>query len=113
MSVMGIQIVGVLFALFMFYLTFLHQKRREFTAKEYLFWAVSWVVFLFLVLFPTSLDYFVKDLLNVDRRLDFFIIIGFMFLMGMIFHTYIIVRKTQNKIEKIVRKIAIENAKKR
>jgi len=105
--ILGIQIAGILFALFMFYLTFLHQKRKEFTSKEYLFWIGSWSVFLILVLFPTSLDFFIKGVLSLSRRLDFFIILGFMFLIGFMFHTYIIIRKTQNKIEKIVRKIAI------
>jgi hypothetical protein len=111
MNILGIQIVGILFALFMFYLTFLHQRRREFTAKEYLVWAGAWIVFLLLVLFPTSLDFLIKDVLSVSRRLDFFIIVGFMFLIGMMFHTYTVVRKTQNKIERVVRKIAIDQKK--
>ena len=111
MNILGIQILGVLFALFMFYLTFLHQRRKEFTAKEYIFWAGVWIVFLLLVLFPTSLDFLIKDVLSVSRRMDFFIIVGFMFLVGIIFHTYTVVRRTQNKIERVVRKIAIENKK--
>jgi len=113
MSILGIQIVGLLFALFMFYLTFLHQRRREFTTKEYLFWALSWTVFILLVLFPTSLDFFIKGVLNVDKRLDFFLIVGIMFLIGMVFHIYIIVRKTQNKVQKVVRKIAFDMQKKK
>lgn len=112
MSILGIQILGILFALFMFYLTFLHQRRKEFTVKEYLFWAGAWAVFLLLVLFPTSLDFLIKDVLDLGRRLDFFIIIGFMFLIGIVFHTYTIVRKTQNKIERVVRKIAIDRDEK-
>ncbi len=113
MNMLGIQILGVLFALFMFYLTFLHQRRKEFTAKEYLFWFGAWAVFLLLVLFPTSLDFLIKDVLSLGRRLDFFMIIGFMFMIGVLFHTYALVRKTQNKIERIVRKIAIEDNSKK
>ncbi|MBU0457447.1 MAG: DUF2304 domain-containing protein [Nanoarchaeota archaeon] len=108
MSILGIQIVGILFALFMFYLTFLHRRRKEFTIKEYIFWAGVWVIFLLLVLFPTTLDSLVKNVLSLSRRMDFFIIMGFMFLIGVVFHIYTIVRKTQNKIEKIVRQIAVE-----
>lgn len=112
MSLTGIQIFGILFALLMIYTTFLHQRRKEFTTKEYLFWLGAWIIFMALVIFPTSLDLLIKDVLNIGRRLDFYIIIGFMFLIGISFHTYTTMRKTQNKVEKIVRKIAIEGYKK-
>jgi len=109
--ILGIQILGILFAIFMLYITFLHKKKKELTSKEYLFWAVAWIVFLLLTLFPTSLDFLIIGVLDLSRRLDFFIIIGFMFLIGMIFHIYLTTKKTQNKVEKIVRQLAIENAK--
>ncbi|MFH1409349.1 MAG: DUF2304 domain-containing protein [Nanoarchaeota archaeon] len=102
----GIQIVGVIFALLMFYITFLHQKRKEFTAKEYVFWAGLWAVVLAITLFPTSLDFLVKDILDLKRPIDFFIIVGFMFVIGLIFYMYLILRKTQNRIEEVVRAIA-------
>ncbi|TKJ17307.1 hypothetical protein CEE44_02105 [Candidatus Woesearchaeota archaeon B3_Woes] len=111
--IIQIQIFGILFALFMFYITFLHQRRNEFTTKESIFWFGAWVVFLTLVIFPTYLDFFIKGILNFSRRLDFFIVMGFMFLIGIMFHTYTIVRKNQNRIDKIVRKIAIEKQNKK
>lgn len=104
----GIQIIGVLFALFMFYLTFLHQKRKEFTAKEYLFWVLLWALFIYVTLFPDSLEPIVKGVLNISRPIDFLIILGFMLTMGMIFHTYTVLRKTQKKVEDVVRKMAME-----
>ena len=108
MSLVEIKIIGVLFALFMFYITFLHQRRNEFTIKESIFWFSAWASFLVLTVFPTSLDFFVDNVLHFGRRLDFFIILGFMFLIGVSFHTYTIVRKSQRTIEELVRKIAIE-----
>lgn len=111
-NLLGIQIIGVLFALLMFYLTFLYLRRKEFTNKESIFWFGAWTIFLFLAIFPKGLDYFIKTWLTFGRRLDFFIIVGFMFLIGMLFHTYTIVRKNQQKIESVVRRIAIEKAKK-
>ncbi|MBU0980343.1 MAG: DUF2304 domain-containing protein [Nanoarchaeota archaeon] len=103
----GIQIAGVLFAIFMLYLTFLHQKRKEFTVKEYLFWVGLWLVFVLLALFPTALDPFVKGVLNVKRPIDLFMILGFMLIMGMIFHIYTIMRRVQKRSEEIVRKMAM------
>ena len=110
---LGVQVLGVLFALFMFYITFLHQRRKEFTAKESIFWFGAWICFLLLVIFPTSLDFFITDVLDFSRRMDFFIVLGFMFIIGIMFHTYTIVRNNQNKIDMVVRKIAIENKHKK
>ncbi len=106
--VLGIQILGILFGLFMIYITFLSGKRREFTTKEGGFWIVVWVLFVLVALFPNSLDFFIKGVLKLQRPLDFFIITGFMFMIGSIFYTYTIVRKNQKKLEEIVRKMAMK-----
>ena len=106
--ILGIQILGVLFALFMIYLTFLHGKRKEFTSKEGLVWMLLWVVFIFITLSPSSLDFITKGIFNLKRPLDFFIIVGFLFLIGTVFYTYGIVRRNQKRIEEIVRKVALK-----
>jgi hypothetical protein len=108
--ILGIQILGVLFGFFMMYYTFLHWKRKEITFKEYSAWQVLWILFLIVAVFPQILDPIVKSL-SLARTMDFFIILGFMFLIGALFYTYIIVRKNQNKLEEIVRKIAMEKRK--
>jgi len=104
----GIQILAVLFGLFMLYLTFLHRKRKEFTTRESVVWVIMWLGFMYVALFPGSLDFLVKRTLGLQRPLDFFIIVGFMFMVFMSFYIYGIVRNTQKKLEDIVRKIAIE-----
>lgn len=106
-SIIGIQIVGFLFGIFMLYYTFLQRKRKTFTSKEYSFWMILWTMFLIITIFPTLLDPVVKSL-NLARRMDFFIILGFMFVIGSIFYTYILVRRNQKQIEEIVRKIAMK-----
>lgn len=106
--ILGIQIVGVLFGLFMIYLSYLYSKRKEFTLKEWVFWSILWVGFIVVTLSPSSLNVIVKGIFALKRPLDFYIIIGFMFLTGAVFYTYTIVRKTQKKIETIVRKMALK-----
>lgn len=108
--ILGLQLLGILFALLMLYITFLHKKRNEFTITESGFWTLMWLVFTFLVVFPHSIDFLVRDILQFNRTLDFFIVVGFMFMIGSIFYTYTILRKTQKKVEMIVQKLAIENA---
>ena len=107
-KILGIQLLGVLFGLFMLYLTFLHRKRRDYTTKETFAWIIMWIGFIFVALFPSSLDFLVKRTLGLQRPLDFFIIVGFMFMVFISFYTYNIVRKNQKKLEEIVRKIAFE-----
>jgi len=106
--VLGIQVAGILFGCLMIYFTFLHYKRKQFTIKEYIFWNCFWILLMVVALFPNILDFFVKDILNLYRTLDFLVIGGFLFLIGALFYTYSIVRQTQKKVEEIVRKIAIE-----
>jgi hypothetical protein len=108
---LGIQVLGILFGLFMLYLTFLHGKRKEFTNKEGIFWILVWILFIFISMVPNSLNFLVRDLIGLSRPLDFFIIAGFMFLIGSTFYTYTIVRKNQNRVEEIIRKVAIERKK--
>ena len=105
---LGIQIAGILFGLFMLYITFLHGKRKEFNSKEGIFWIIAWIIFILLVIFPNAFDIIARGVLNISRTLDFLIILGFMFLIGISFHNYIMVKKNQNKLEKIVRKLALK-----
>ncbi len=109
--VLGVQIIGVLFALFMLYLTFLHKKRKEFRTAEYVLWVIFWLAFMFISLFPTSLNFIVVTL-HISRTLDLLVIGGFLFVILVSFYTYSITRKTQNKVEELVRKIAVNKAKK-
>ena len=106
----GIQILGVLFGLFMLYYTFLSFKRKEFRKGEFIAWIFLWILFVIVTVFPGLLDPIVASL-SISRTMDFFIIIGFMFLIGLGFYSYRITRKNQKKIENIVREIAIKREK--
>ena len=103
--VLGIQIAGTFFGLFMLYYSYLHFKRKEFTLKEFIVWFILWISFIFIALFPSTVDFIVKKL-SLTRAMDLFIIVGFMVLLFVFFYTYSLVRVNQRKIEKIVRKIA-------
>ena len=106
-EILGIQILGILFGGFMMYYVFLHYKRKELTIKEYLFWVSLWVLFIILTLFPWLLKPLVRSI-GFARTMDFFIVAGFMFLVGSLFYIYLLVRGNQKKLEEIVRKIAFK-----
>lgn len=109
--ILGIQLVGVIFGLFMLYLTFLHFKRKEFSVNETGFWAILLIIFIIITLIPSILDPVIKTL-NFARTMDLLIVLGFMFLVFSNFYVYSVVRINQRKIEKVVREVAIKGAKK-
>ena len=109
--ILGIQILGVLFGLFMIYYSYIKLKKKEFNNLEFTFWLISWAVMIFLILFPHSFDFFIKGILQMSRTLDFFIIIGFMFLIGLMFYTYSVVNKLQKRMERLIRQMAIKKSK--
>ncbi len=108
----GIQILGLIFALSMLYLVFLNFKRREITAGEFLFWIIIWGVFLLLIFLPSVTEPLLQSL-HIVRALDLFVIVAFMLLTVFHFSTYSIIRKTQRKVELLVRSLAIEEYKKK
>lgn len=106
----GIQIIGILFALVMIYLTFLYYKKQSYSTRSFIFWLSVWIAFLAATFFPTSL-YGIMEELNIERTVDFFVIGGFMFFAVVIFHLFVTIKKLEAKIEKIVRETAIKKAK--
>jgi hypothetical protein len=109
---LGIQVFGLVFSAFIVYVSFLYYKRKEFTFAEWGFWLVFAASFGAVSLFPDLLNPIVRTL-NLGRKLDLFIILGFMFLIAMVFYTYHITRHTQRKVEEAVRKFAIDEQMKK
>jgi hypothetical protein len=109
-GILGIQIVGILFSIFMIYYTFLQYKKKDITIKEYLVWVCLWIIFIVLTIFPNIIRPIVKPI-GFARIFDFFIVAGFMFIIGSIFYIYLLVRSNQKRLEDIVRKVAIDKKK--
>jgi len=110
-GLIGIQIIGVLFGLLMVYVSVLHNKRKEFTSKESVFWICVWSLFVLVAIFPNSIDFLGQDLLGMSRTMDFLIILGFIMLAGLLFYVYGLMRTFQRKLEMLVRKIAHDRVK--
>ena len=105
--ILGLQIIGILFGLIMLYLTFLYFKRKDYTIPGFVFWTIIWIGFMILVIVPTTI-YGLMESLQIERTVDFFVIAGFLFFSVVIFHVYDITKRTQKKVEELVRKIAID-----
>jgi hypothetical protein len=105
--VLGIQIFGMLFGALILYIIFVMYKRKNLTFNEWGFWTVFAAIFALISMFPRILDPFVVGL-NLGRKMDLLIIVGFMFLTAAVLYTYLIVRSNQKRIENIVRNIALK-----
>ncbi len=102
---LGVQLLGILFGLFMLYYSFLHYKRSELSAGEFSIWLIIWIVFLEIVIYPSSVN-FIAVTFSFNRVMDMLMVIGMLFLVLLTFHNYLIVKKTENKVENLVRKLA-------
>jgi len=108
----GVQIIGLLFSVIMIYLSYVYYRRQNYSWRSFLLWSAVWVVFLFIILFPTTI-YGVMDVLEIERTADFLIMGGYLLYAVIIFYLYIVVKKSDKKVETLVRALAIEKAKKR
>jgi len=102
----GIQIVAILFALWMTYFTFLHYRRHEFGKVEAVLWQVLWLGLVVVVIFPHSVQ-FVLNTFKISRTFDLIVIIGIVTLFGVTFRNYVIVKRTERKVEDLVRNDAL------
>lgn len=112
MVFLSIQLVGIGFGLFMIYLFFMHYKKRDITRLEFAAWLLVWLVFLGASLAPHSLDFIVFTL-QFKRTLDFFMFLGVFFIVFMSLYLYLKVRASSTKLDRLVRKLALERAKKK
>ena len=111
-SILGVQIIAVLFAIFMIYVAFLHWKRKDINGGEIFFWTLLWLGFIVVTLFPNILQSLTK-MLFFTRVMDFLMVIAFMILAFLGFQNHISNRRMERKIEELVRKEATKEISKK
>ncbi len=109
--IFGFQIIGLMFGLFMLYMTFLYYKKANYDKRGLIFWFAVWGGFIVLALFPRTI-YGLMNALDIERTADFFYISGFLFFSVVLFYVYNTAKKNQKQLEIIVRKLAIRDAEK-
>ena len=107
MMLTGIQIIGILFGIFMLYLSFLYYKRKDFLPRDFVTWFIIWISFLAVISLPDTFRLLLQPL-YIERLMDLITIAAFIVMFGLIFIAYKISRQNQRKLEEIVRKLALE-----
>jgi hypothetical protein len=104
----GIQLVGVVVGLAAIHLSHLYYKRMHFSKRELWFWAVLWGAFIFIAIFPLSVAP-VVGYLGLTRSMDLIMIVAFVILFSLAFHNYILGRKQERQLERLVRELALRD----
>lgn len=103
----SVQILGILFVLWMTYLTFFHFRRKEFTFWEYAFWQLAWLGLAVVIIFPKSTA-FITRTFGFYRALDFLSVGAIVLLLGVTFRNYVLLRRLQRQLEDSIRRIALK-----
>lgn len=104
---MGVQVLTILFSLFMAYLVHLNYKRKLLSKTSFALWELLWAMLIIIVLFPSILDPVIETF-NFSRLFDLMSVAAFAFLALFSFHNFVIASKNKQNIEKLVRKLALD-----
>jgi hypothetical protein len=110
--VLELQILGFVFTLVMLYLTYLYFRRDSYGVRSFAIWACVWIGGGLLLLFP---QWFrgVAQGLSFARVTDFYFTLAIMFFGLVTFFNFVQVKKQSVRMENFVRKLAIEQGKKK
>jgi hypothetical protein len=75
-------------------------------------WLIVWLGVLLLISLPQTV-YGVMEALQIERTADFIVMAGFTFFSVVIFYMYTMIKRTNQKMEELVRKVAIEKRNKK
>ncbi len=112
MGIIGVQLILFCFGLFMLYVSFIYWKRRAFTNTTFAVWMFIWICFLTFSLFPKLMEPLWQDLFFV-RAMDFGMIIAFMILTFLTIENNVRIKKYEEQLEQLVRKMAVKKAKRK
>lgn len=108
--ILGLQISGILFALFMIYFALLHFKKQHLNAIEIVSWIMIWVLAILVVLFPDIVRVYSMSF-AVSRVLDILIAGAFVVIFIMVSRAYVRVSELEKRLEDLVRKLALKEKK--
>lgn len=104
MTITGIQLLVIPFALFLIYVAYIHYKKGYILRENYFFWLTLWISFIIISLFPQLFNPIVKNF-NFFRLLDLLMILSFMILVLLTYNNYLISQKNNRKLQELIEKL--------
>lgn len=105
--ILGLQIIGLVFALIMIYFAYLHYRRGEINGLEILFWLIAWLGAIFIAVFPAVFRAF-SATIAISRAFDLAMIGAFMLVIPTVYISYVRGKRMERKIEDLVRKESLK-----
>lgn len=108
--ILGLQIIGLVFALIMIYIAYLHFRRGEINGLEIIFWIIAWLGAIFIAIFPESFRNFSRSI-AITRAFDLAMIGAFILVIPSVYISYVRTKKIEKKLEELVREEAKKELK--
>lgn len=108
--ILGLQITGILFSLFMVYFALLHYKKGQLNGIEISSWIIIWATVILIVIFPEVVRVYSQSF-AVSRVLDLLIGGAFVVVFIMVGSAYVRVNKLEKRLEELVRKLSLKEKK--
>lgn len=108
----GFGVIGLVFLLVMVYLTYIEYKKSRLTKINFAIWLFFWLLAAILVILQPYVNSIISEF-NIVRVLDLYMILGFMFLFYVVFYLFVVVKKSERRVEELVRKVALSQIKKK
>ena len=108
----GIQLLGVIFVLFVLAKLSLKFKQRQLSFGEYLLWVLIWGVLLFILVFP-NITFIPARWLGVYRGVDLIVYLSIALLYLLVYNLYVKVESVEREITTLVRTLALKKLDKR
>lgn len=105
--ILGLQIIGILFSLFMIYFAILHYKKGHLNGIEISSWIAIWFAVILIVIFPEIVRVYAASF-AISRVLDLLIGGAFVVIFIMVASSYVRVSKLEKRIEDLVRKLSLK-----
>ncbi len=105
-----IQVIAIIFAIFLLVKVILRLKNKKLTLNEFLFWSTMWVLLILLSIFPQVSDR-IANFFGFGRGLDFFIVSSILLMFYLIFRIISKLEDMDAKITKLARRMSLEEMK--
>lgn len=102
-----IQLIGIFFGIIMIFVSYFYYKRRVFYFHDMLIWMLVWLGLVLTILFPSKLQTIIQPL-KILRVMDLITIGGFFISFTLLFVLFARSRQRDRAVEKIVRKLALD-----
>lgn len=105
----ALQLVSILFGLYMLYWCFLVYKKRIIYVRELVFWVVVWVGFMTVAILPETTKVILQTF-KINRVMDLLMIVTFIILWIVSYRNYFENRQLKKRLGDLVRGVAIRRA---